>query len=503
MKNGVAYILLSDGKVQCLYRKDRNSEPVLLNASAETEEDAVGQVVRFAADNGIDLDRAVVAIDGRRCVLRHYALPVQSMRQLNQVVTFEQTEDLPFDQTDFVSDFFRGCYHDGLSHVSSAVVQKAYLAEVLNVFEEQGIKVEQVDVDATAFARVCQRDCGERDSCIGFDVGQERTLFCFLVNGKVRQLAVIPWGEGALVRGAMKELGCSQDAIDRVMLFDKVEGENAAKRRLRESFGRHFERFVRRLMRESYRLMGEADWPSHFVLSGEIVRIQNFREVFEEVSEGSLDIWDELSLKLGSEVEAGQRGSGLATIHGAVEKGESFNLLKGEFALKGGGFPLRRQLAYAASLLLVLFLAWGGYVYATLVAGERELTYLGEATRQVYADAMPGVNDEMAVAQLESVLTSRLALLTGENPNGTETPAVIETLRAVSHVLDNKINVEFLSLSLDEKRIDVQGETRSMNEVEGVRTAFANTEVFKGVKIKNAATDKTSGKVRFEIEVER
>jgi Tfp pilus assembly PilM family ATPase len=503
MKNGVAYILLSDGKVQGLYRKDRNSEPMLLNASAETEKAAVGQVVSFAADNGVDLDRAVVALDGRRCLLRHYALPVQSMRELNQVVAFEQTEDLPFDQDDFVSDFFRGCCHGGISHVSSAVVQKSYLAEVLEAFEEQGIKVEQVDVDVAAFARVCQRDCGEYDKCVGFDVGQERTLFCFLENGKIRQLAVIPWGEGALVRGAMEDLGCSQDAIDRVMLFAEVEGEDAAKRRMRESFGKHLEGFVRRLMRESYRLMGEADWPSHFVLSGEIVRVQNFREVFEEVSEGSLDVWDELSLKLGSEVEVGQRGSGLATIHGAVEKGESFNLLKGEFAPKGGGFPMRRQLAYGVSLLLALLLAWGGYVYATLVAGERELAYLGEATRQVYADALPGVNGELAVAQLESVLTSRLALLTGESPDGMETPAVIETLRAVSNVLDSKIKVEFLTLSLDEKRIDVQGETRSLNEVEGVRTAFAKTKFFKGVKIKNATTDKGSGKVRFEIEVVR
>ncbi len=288
-----------------------------------------------------------------------------------------------------------------------------------------------------------------------------------------------------------------------MVLPERDAGENG--QGVQDSFREHLEGFVDRLMREVYRLLGSAEWPAHFILSGEIVRAYGFKECFEGVAESRLDIWDESYFKLGGEVDTGQRGSGLATAYGIAEDcGGRFNLRKGEFAGNTHASVQAKQLWYAAGLLVLVFLSWGIYSYASMIAGDRELAYLEEATAQVYRDSLPGVSEEMATVQYRSILSSRMAMLTGEQVDGdTVSVSVIEALRAISSVLDRKIHVEFFSLSLDGKRIGLQGETRSMNEVEGVRKAFEKTKIFEDVKIKNAIAEKRAKKIRFEIEVTR
>ncbi len=98
MKNGVVYITLSDDKMHFLYRRDRNVDPLMLSTTVQSDDDIPRMVVQFASDNDIEPDRAVVAMDGRRCMLRNYAMPIQRRRQLDQAVQFEMDDDIPFER---------------------------------------------------------------------------------------------------------------------------------------------------------------------------------------------------------------------------------------------------------------------------------------------------------------------------------------------------------------------------------------------------------------------
>lgn len=194
MKNGVVYITLSDDKMHFLYRRDRNVDPLMLSTTVQSDDDIPRMVVQFASDNDIEPDRAVVAMDGRRCMLRNYAMPIQRRRQLDQAVQFEMDDDIPFERDEIISDHFRGGISEGVSYVSAAVVRKDQLADLLTLFETQGVDVESLDVDVAAFARACLTQSTGGESCVGLDVGRERTLFCHIVEGTVRQLGIIPWG---------------------------------------------------------------------------------------------------------------------------------------------------------------------------------------------------------------------------------------------------------------------------------------------------------------------
>ena len=281
MKNGVGYITLSDGKMHFLLRQDRNSEPLMLSSSVESDAEALTMAVNYAASNNVSLDRAIVAIDGRKCILRNYQLPIQSRRQLGQVVEFELDEDLPFERAELVNDYFRGRYSKGVSFLSVASVKKGYLADLLGTFHDHGVEVEKIDVDVAAFARACSSQSVSYERSVGLEVGLERTLFCSLVEGKVQSLAVIPWGESFLVNSFAEKNGLSVDEVDRIMVFAGASRGDNSGHDLRDEFQKQLVIFTRKLLREAYRLLGDSEWPSRFVLSGGIVRIQSFREVFE------------------------------------------------------------------------------------------------------------------------------------------------------------------------------------------------------------------------------
>jgi len=140
-----------------------------------------------------------------------------------------------------------------------------------------------------------------------------------------------------------------------------------------------------------------------------------------------------------------------------------------------------------------------------MLSGERELKRLNEAIAQQYRKALPDLNPNMALMQYESILSAKLQALTGDMEGSPDesTTSVIETLRTVSKAVSRDINVEFVSLNLDGKGIDLQGEAGSMNDVDTIRAALGAVDIFKGVKIKNAMKDKRTSKIRFEMEVER
>lgn len=486
-----------------LLRKDRSSEPMMLSMAVQSDEEALKAALDYAQNNEASFNRAVVAIDGRACLLRNYQLPVQGKRQLDQVVAFELEDDLPLGAQDLVTDHSRGCFADNISFVSAAAVPKMRIAELVALFEEQGVDIEVVDVDVAAFARACASRFADYERCVGLEIGSDRTLFCSLVKGKVRKISIIPWGESLLIDGLAKENGMSAEEVDRLMVLgeDGAEGDE-----VRERFDKHLKKYLQKTMREVYRLLGDSEWPSRFIVSGEIVRALGFREKFEAVSDGGLDVWEERCLKLGDEVDEGQRGSGLAVGYGTAEdSGVSFNFRKGEFSFAGDSGPWTREIAYLSALLLSIVMAWGAYSYISFVSGEREIAYLNEAMVQVYKDALPKVSQELAPMQYQSILSSRVDMLTGSDKNSSngEGASVIKTLHTISSVLNKKIDVEFLSLSLDDKRIDVQGETKTMNEVDSVRAALDKAKVFKAVKVKNAIAEKRTKRIRFEIEVQR
>lgn len=502
MKTGVSYITMTDGMVHFLMRPTKQSSLLQFSSPAPSEVEAVEAVMRYAADQSIALDRSVVSVDGRTCMLKNYRFPLQNKRQINRVIDFELEEDIPLELSDIVSDSFQGDRRGRESSICVAARKGESVRSLLSMFDEQGVVVESLDVDVAAFARSCSTLFPEQERSVGLDIGQHRILLCYLAHGKVQRLAVIPWGEVALVECVAQAGKVKPDEVERLMVFGDAEEDKGSEYNLiREQVAI----FLRKVLREINRQLGDGPMPGHFILSGDIVRVQCVRELFPSLSKGRLDIWEEVFFGPGEDVDEGARGIGLATAYGtALKGGPAFDLRKGEFALQKAASGWRRYAWPMVASMVLVCLAWAGYGYATLLAVERNLAALRLATRQVYAETLPDVKRNLVPAQLESVLASRLDALSGARLNGQQwQQPVIEVLRQASASLGRDTDIEFLSLFLTTKRVDIHGGARSMADVESVRRALSKTGAFTEVKIKSAVADKNAGGVRFEVEMSR
>lgn len=505
MKNGIGYITLSDNMVHFLMRREKNTSPLCFSAPASLDAEAVNALMEYAVANDVTFEHAVVAIDSRHSILKNYQLPLQSMKQIDGVIGFELEEDMPFEQDDVISDYFRGRYHQGESFVCAAALKKERISSLLPLFREEGIAVTALDLDVASFARACCQQFSEHERCVGLEIGHERTLFCCLSLGKVLKLAVIPWGESALAEALADAGAFSADAVERMMLFSDTNSDHGMDEE-HEIFLKQVDVFLRKLMRETLRQLGDVPLPVHFVLSGNIVRMQGFRERFEEISQCGMDIWDELFLKLGEEVEAGQRGSGLATAYGtAEESGPAFDFLKEEFAPPRSASGWQQDIRFMAVFLLLVLFAWGGYAYASLLAQERELAVLEQSILRIYQDALPDVSENLVPLQYQSILSSRLEDMSGKTTDDLQRDGlpVIEVLNRISSALRDDVDVEFVHFSLDGSRIGFHGEVPAMGDVESIRKAIVEIGVFHEVKIRSAVADAQSRRVRFEMDVVR
>lgn len=155
MKSGLVSITYCDEQMQLLYRKKRNADAVIFSAPATSLAEVASAAMRLAMDNDIERNKAVVAVDGRECLLRNLRLPIRSLRQLDQVAAFELEEALPLGSDDVISDYCRAGYDDGMSYVTSASLRKDIVKELIGHFAEHGVVVERIEDDVAALARAC------------------------------------------------------------------------------------------------------------------------------------------------------------------------------------------------------------------------------------------------------------------------------------------------------------------------------------------------------------
>lgn len=499
MKCGIGHITFTDGKARFLFRADRHAEPVLHEVEAPSFGEGLDGLLDFAGRENIPLTRAVAALDGRDCILRNFTLPVRNPRELERAVAFEFEDGLPLSPAEVVVDHFRGDVEGAVSHVAACAVRRDRLESLLESFSERGVMLMRVDVDAAAFARACGAGYPDAEFLAGLDIGRDRTLFCLLRKGRVRRLAVIPWGESELLDGFARESGVSADEAGRLLLLGP-SGKGADEHA--ELLTRHQERFFLRLFREVGRHLDDTGMPSRLVVSGDIVRAQGFRTMLREELSAEVDVWEERCLAPGLELDEGVRGTGLAVAYGlAEERGGAINFRKGDYRLADAGEGPRGWLYPAAALAAVL-LAWGVYAYASAVGDGRQLELYRSATRQLYAEALPDVSGDLEPVQYRSVVENRMAAMAADGAGETdESGSVIHLLLAVSRVVTQ--DVELSTMTLDGKRLNFQGEAATMGDVDAARTALEGAGLFRSVKIVNAVADRRSSRIRFEIVVER
>lgn len=499
MKCGIAHITFTDGRALLLYRADRHAAPVLLEAEGRSFGDALDALRPLAKRENIPLVRAVAALDGRDCILRNLLLPVRNPRELARAVALEFEDGLPLSTDDMAVGHFRGDVEGTVSHVAACAVRRDRLESLLAAFAERSIRLDRVDVDAAAFARACAAGYPDAEFLAGLDVGRDRTLFCLLRKGRVRGLAVIPWGESGMLDEFVRETGISGDEADRLLLLGpsgKEEEKSAA------LLARHQERFFRRLFREVDRHLDDNGMPSRLVVSGDIVRAETFRTMLREDLAAEVDVWEERCLAPGLEPDEGVRGTGVAVAYGlAEERGGAVNFRTGDYAPPEAESGMRGWL-YPAVAVAAVLLAWGVYAYASMVGGDRQLELYRSATRRLYAEALPDVAGDMELAQYRSVVENRMAAMAGDGGGEAEEGgSVIRLLLEISRLVTQ--DVELSALTMDGKRLNFQGEAATVGDVDAARAALEGAGLFKSVQIVNAVTDKRTARIRFEIVVQR
>lgn len=502
MNKNTAYILFTDDTVYGIGQND-SDKTVLCLSKFDNYLDASKDITERLHEDGAVFTKCAVAIESEKCVIRNYEFPFSGKKRIQNVVDFEIQEDIPFEKGDIIHDFFVGNYRNKTSFTAVSATNKNIVKEVLSSFAALRLEVESIDTDIACFSRACINVANDIEYCVGLDVGQNRTLCCLLESGKVHKIGSIPFGESYLKQAIGVAAGVSKDEVERTLLFqDAVAQEQKEQQAIASDM---LEKFCQRLVRDCLRLLPKDTSDPLFLVSGDIVRATGFREAFQKASETEVRIWEELYFAPGEEIDEGQRGSGLATVYGLImPNGPSFNFRKDEFALVKPISTLRKDGIRYGALVLLFVLSFTLALYSQIKFKEEKVELLTNKTLQAYEKALPQVSKGLQLAQYESILSSRLDVLTGDNESKSNNiEPVIYVIREISAAIENNIDIEITNMSLDDKQITIQGETASLAAVEKIRKLLNNSNQFESVDIKNAVADKKKNIIRFDILLNR
>jgi type IV pilus assembly protein PilM len=196
--------------------------------------DSVGAVVKdLCAASGVSIGDAVVSVSGQGSVLvRTLPVATQSEAELKQHMDWEITRNIPFAESNVVSDYkaFPPDPADPQNmDVVMAISPQSAIDALLSMLKKAGKKPAAIDVQPLALARAAKVgydvEWAGKSVCV-IDMGHKVTAINIYRDGKLLMPRQVPIGGEMLTRAIADNLGVTMDEAQRMKENEAVVSEN-------------------------------------------------------------------------------------------------------------------------------------------------------------------------------------------------------------------------------------------------------------------------------------
>ncbi|MDQ3267012.1 MAG: pilus assembly protein PilM [Myxococcota bacterium] len=464
----------------------------------QTLKDAVQQLLSVPE---LHAEQVIVSLPGATVTTHQVALPFTDPKRIDQTLSFEVEEQLPYDVSEAAFDYQVASAQTNKSELLIGVVKREELRALLEALSEAKIDPRVVTHPAFVYQSILAQptleEIPENEAVAIVDLGHERTAIAIgRPRGAVEWARTFPGGGRDLTRVLAAEFGTAPLEAEswkesHGALADAIsgpEGERGASaflralqpilRELRATFKAYGAR-TRKQVTRVYLCGGTAQLPGLATQLGHDLGV-------------SCSV---LPMPEGQTPAAAQAYALALRGVQTPARAPRFNLRKGEFAFKGDFDYLRDRLgllaSYAATLLVLLV---ASMLVRSTMLGRRERaldTALCDVTQKVLGRCEK--NYDRALSMLQGV----------ESP-----AAVVPRLSAVSllaEVTDRvppELSVSFDQIQVDLERISIRGETATSRSVDELTAALRGYPCFQDVKQGRLERSRDGQKFSFRLDID-
>ncbi|MEN6465703.1 MAG: pilus assembly protein PilM [Syntrophaceae bacterium] len=449
-------------------------------------------------------ESCVTSIHPGRLSLRNMSMPFRDERKIRQTIAFELEPVIPFPIEDAVIDFTLSADAqppEMQAGVLAAVAPKAVVRERIQLLENYVPEVSVIDVDAFPLAArlVNQARDGLRDCVLLIDIGAEKSAGFLLDGGRVCNIRSYDFGGDTLTAIIADAAGLQPDEAER----KKISADFGAAKDRTDKACRDFAAEVKATL-DMIRLSGQPADPARVMFTGGGSLFPALKENFAAVFGVPVETAD-LTEREDFEIESGvtaawglQFNNALALALRGMKKASGMDFRRGPFELEKHALKLRRDLRWAAMMVLIslaaLLVDQGLGYYLDYV----KLRNLQSAINAVFRESCPEVTKIVdPVQQLKTKITEARKISVGN----AGTP-FLDLLKDISATVPQSTGFIINNLSYDGERIEMKAETTSFNTAEEVKKSLAASRYFSNVSLGSANLTKQGGKVEFGIRMD-
>ena len=440
----------------------------LVQQRREQERPLIEQLQEFRTAHALHADTVLSCLPGDAVSLRFLDLPFTRSRQLEQIVSFELSDHLPFAPDTVVVDFHLVRRTETGATVLAVAAPKITLSDHLETLAAAGFNPAKIDVAAFApLTLLHYAGMNLHGLTALLDVGVDRTSILLMQDGLLR-------GVRTLSIGLNREGG--------------------------------FPAFIREL-RWTLLAFGGAQCatPERFFLCGGGSRLSRLCAELAEALTTSIIPFHELPLPLIPDAQQREQGVyanclGLGLHEALGLRTPTVNLRRNAFAHQERREMLRQELSRLGWLAAGVAVAAG----LTFVLEMRQLNTRYNALRQeirkTFIATLPEVqtivSEKVQLREAVDALHGRQRLLQGATQ---ESP--LELLRRLSAAIPEQISLDVDEWTFDGDTVHLQGSTTSFDAAETIKTTASGLDVFHDVQLKDVKTATGGKKVSFGLQL--
>lgn len=459
-------------------------------------ESALGQIRERNLDCGI----CVTSVHPGRLSLRNISMPFRDERKIRQTIAFELESVIPYPIEDAVVDFTVTADGDPPelpAQVLAAVAPAAIIRDRVRLLENFVPEVSVIDVDAFPLAAKLAKS-GLTGCALLVDIGAEKSAGFLLDGGRVLNIRSFDFGGDTLTGIIAKAAGLSPADAEEA----KISGGYAAAKNMADKACREFAEELKATL-EMLRRSGQAADPAKILFTGGGALFPEMRESFEKVfgigaESADLTRIEDFEIASGLPAWGLQFNNALALALRGMKKSPGMNFRRGAFALEKHALKLKRDLRWAALMVVIsvcaLIIGQGLGYYLDYI----KLNRLKSTINAVFQASCPDVTKIVdPVQQLKTKIADSRKVSVGS----AGTP-FLELLREISATVPQSTGFLITSLAYDGERIDIKAETTSFDSAAEVKRSLAGSRHFSNVALGSANMMKQGGKVEISIRMD-
>jgi general secretion pathway protein L len=460
-------------------------------------EAALGQI----GQRGLACEVCVTSIHPGRLSLRNISLPFRDEKKIRQTIAFELEALIPYPIEDAVVDFTvaaEGKAPESATGVLAAVAPKGLVRERIRLLETHLPEVSVIDVDALPLAAGLIKG-GIRDCVLLLDIGAGKSAGFLLDGGRIVNIRSYDFGGDTLTAIIADAAGLPPAEAE----LRKTGGDFAAAKDRTDKACRDFAGEVRATL-EMVRRSGQPADPARVMFTGGGSLFSGLKENFQAVLGVPADYAD-LTAREDFEIESGaaaawglQFNNALALALRGMKKSAGMDFRRGEFALGRHAVRLRKDLRWAAAMVLIGLSALAVDQVLGYYLDYVKLSRLKSAINSVFRESCPDVTKIVDPAQQ---LKTKIADARKISAAGSGT-VFLDLLREISAAVPQSTGFLITSLSYDGEKVDIKAETASFDAVEEVKRGLAASQRFSGVNIGSANMAGQGGRVEIAVRMD-